>query len=70
MEQFGIHEPQPLLEYRLLQTWRAIDHNLGVVEELLPDNVAEGRLLMNKILDRHINLGRSQLLTQSLIDFA
>ena len=70
LEQFGIHEP-PALQEAYFHTWRAIGHNLGVVEELLPDNVAEGRLLMNKILDRQAAASEEgQLLTQSLIDFA
>ena len=70
LDQFGIQEPQPLKE-AYFQTWRAIGFNLGVVEELLPNNIAEGRLLMNKILNRQAAATEEgQLLTRSLIDFA
>ncbi|MCB0577692.1 MAG: DUF2236 domain-containing protein [Phaeodactylibacter sp.] len=70
LEQFGIHEPQPLQE-AYLQTWKGIGYNLGVAEALLPDNVAEGRFLMNKILERQAAPSEEgRLLTRALIEFA
>lgn len=70
LEQFGIQEPQPLQE-AYFQTWRAIGHNLGVDQALLPDSAAEGRTLMNKILARQAAASEEgKLLTQSLVDFA
>ena len=70
LEQFGINEPKPIQE-AYFQTWRAIGHNLGIDEALLPDNAAEGRFLMDRILARQAAASEEgQLLTRSLIDFA
>ncbi|MCB0550301.1 MAG: DUF2236 domain-containing protein [Phaeodactylibacter sp.] len=70
LEKFGIQEPRPLQE-AYLQTWKAIGHNLGINEALLPDSVADGRLLMNTIMARQAAASADgQLLTQALVDFA
>lgn len=69
LAQFGIEVPEAWKE-AYMHAWRAIGHNLGIVEELLPNTAAEGRYLMQQILHLHAEPSEEgQLLTKSLVDF-
>lgn len=68
--QFGIHEdPQKMEAY--MHTWRAVGSLLGVDEDLLPNSLAEGQSLMEKILDRQSAPSEAgRLLAKALVEFA
>lgn len=68
--QFNIAEQPGRLE-AYQHTWAAIGHNLGIVPELVPDTVADSRVLLEKILARQSRASEEgQLLTQALLGFA
>lgn len=53
-----------------LHTWTAIGELLGIEESLLPENTAEARILLNRILDRQAAASEDgRLLTNALIRF-
>lgn len=69
MEQIGL----PLTDEEAeayLHTWKIVGHVLGIRPELLPENVAAGRLLLNTILDRQKGSSAAgTLLAKALVDF-
>jgi hypothetical protein len=68
--QFGIAEdPQKMEAY--MHTWCAVGSLLGVDEDLLPESLAEGQALMEKILDRQSAPSEAgRLLAKALVEFA
>lgn len=70
LQQWGIEEDNERLE-AFLHTWTAIGHNMGVENSLLPANLQEARLLMDRILQRQSAPSEAgRLLTRALTDFA
>ncbi len=70
LQQFNIEESPERLE-AYLQTWIAIGHTLGVNKDLLPQNLAESRVLLETILQRQAAPSEEgELLTRSLLEFA
>lgn len=70
LDQFEIDAPQAQLE-GYLHTWKAIGINLGIHEDLLPNNLAEARQLYRLIEDRQAAASKDgQLLAQALIQFS
>jgi len=70
LQQWGIEEPPERLQ-AFLHTWTAIGHNMGVEDSLLPSSLEEGRLLMDRILQRQSASSEAgQLLTRALTDFS
>ena len=58
-------------EEDFLHAWKVVGYIQGIQEELIPDNVAEGRALLEKILE--MEEGKSEagiLLTEALVGFA
>jgi hypothetical protein len=68
--QFGIAEdPQKMEAY--MHTWCAVGSLLGVDEDLLPESLAEGQALMEKILDRQSAASEAgRQLAKALVEFA
>ena len=70
MQQFGLDVPQEQKE-AYFQVWRAIGHNMGIEADLIPDTLADGRVLLNKILQRQSRHSEAGvLLTNALLAFA
>ncbi len=57
--------------HAFFERWRAIGVILGVAEELIPESIEDGRLLLNKILERQSGPSESgKLLTKALVTFS
>jgi hypothetical protein len=60
----------PSEEEAYMHHWRVIGYFMGVDDDLLPYHAAEGRFLLQKILERQSKASREgEELTQALIDF-
>ena len=70
LQQFGIPEKETKLE-AFLHTWTAIGSLLGIQEDLLPADLGEARLLIEKIQERQSSESEAgKLLTKALLSFA
>jgi hypothetical protein len=68
--QMGI-EPDEHQRHAFFERWRAIGFILGVSEELIPESIDDGRLLLNKILERQSGPSDAgKLLTKALVNFS
>lgn len=70
LEQLLVDEKDHLI-HAYFERWRAIGVVLGVSEDLIPQSMDEGRLLLNKIVSRQSAASESgQLLTKALVEFS
>jgi hypothetical protein len=69
MEKLGI-KPTPQEAEDYFHAWRYVGFEMGIVEELLPENVAEGRAMMAAISKHQYAASESgKTVNQSLVDF-
>ncbi len=69
LEQFGIEETEDRQE-AYLHAWKIIGYILGVDEDLLPRNIAEGHYLMKRVMERNIQKSEAgAVLAKALIEF-
>jgi hypothetical protein len=70
LEQLLVDEKDHLI-HAYFERWRAIGVLLGVSEDLIPQNIDDGRLLLNIIVSRQSAASESgQLLTKALVEFS
>jgi hypothetical protein len=70
LKQMAIEEDEDLL-HAYFERWRAIGVLLGVSTELIPESIHDGRILLNRILERHSGASEAgKLLTKALIEFS
>ncbi len=70
LKQMAIDEDEDLL-HAYFERWRAIGVLLGVSTDLIPESIHDGRILLNRILERHSGASEAgKLLTKALVEFS